>query len=323
MDHRKDKSNYYFFQRHLNFLDICEEHEYEPIYYNVLYKYKCNSNLKINEPIINVSTDRCRIEIEIFMKEACNYIKLPIDNFFIEYKYIICIYYTFFALMIITLNEILTYSIVNSLVFIIISFIILFILSLNEFAFIIPFILSIFITIGITYLISKKYPNLNHFILFSVSGFTFGQIIIQLIFSYFKLLNIFEISIIIIILIISFIFLSYKLCYTFCSYLLFSFFISNIYYLYLKISSYFTIIYSLIDKGFNIESMEKFIYKNYYIYYLIYFISFIFLLILRMLIPLNKPFLFNKNSLISIFSPTPTDEHRNLVNENDNSLNNL
>ena len=333
LDHREDKSKNLFFQRLLDFSDICEEHEYEPIYYNVMYRYKCNSNLKRNEPIIKVITGRCRIEIQIFMKEACQYIKLPIDNFFNKYKYVICFYFICFALMVISLNEFLTYSVVNSFGFIIISFILLFILSLNEFAFIIPFVLSIFISIGITYLINKKYPNWNYYILFSVSGFTFGQIIVQLIFSYFKLINIFEISIIIIISIIAFILLSFKLGYIFGSFILFSYFISNIFIIWFsKRLPILTIIFSLIDQGFNMSAMEKFIYEKYYIYYSIYFISFILLLVIKMFLSLNKNLKFSKNFLSSVFSTSPNTlsniQHRNLVNENENendnnNLNNL
>ena len=328
LDYREDKSKNLFFQRHLDFSDICADHFYQPVYYNVLFKYKCDSDLKRNEPIIKVITDRCKIEIEIFMKEACKYTKLPIDNFFNEYKYIICFYYFCFALMVISLNEFLTHSVAYSFGFIIISFILLFMLSLNEFAFIIPFILSIFISIAITYLITKKYPNWNHYILFSVSGFTFGQIIVQLIFSYFKLINIFEISIIIIISIIAFIFLSFKLGYIFGSFILFSYFISNIFIIWFsKKLPILTIIFSLIDQGFNIQAMEKFIYKKYYIYYSIYSVSFILLLILRLVLSLNKNFKFSRNFLTSVFSTSPTTinaiQHGNLVNENENENDNL
>ena len=41
-DYREDKSKNLFFQRNLEFLDICEKNDYENIYYNVIYKYKCN-----------------------------------------------------------------------------------------------------------------------------------------------------------------------------------------------------------------------------------------------------------------------------------------
>ena len=327
-DYREDKSKNLFFQRNLEFLDICEKNDYENIYYNVIFKYKCNYDLMKNEPTFKISTSRCRIEIEIFMKEACQFIKLPIDDFFIEYKFIICLYYSFFSLMLIIQNEFLYYSVSNSFAFIIISFIIIFIFSFNKFVFIIPFILSIFISISIVNNINKKYPKLNYYILFSVSGFTFGQLIIEIIFSYFKLLNIFEIWIIIIIFIISLNLLAYyyKLCVIIGTFILFSYFISNIYIIWIsKRLPILTIIYSLIDDGFNLKIIVKFIYKRYYIYYSIYFFSFIILILIRLLILYNKSQKINTKLFASVFSThfSYNSEQQNLSdNENEKEKNN-
>ena len=275
--------------------------------------------MKKNEPTFSVSTGRCRISIDIFMKEACEYMKLPIDNFFVEYKIIICLFYVFFSLMLISLNEDLTYSVGNMFALNIISFIVIFIFNGSEFIYVIPLVVSIFITVSTVNIINKKIPNLNHFILFAVSGFSLAKIIIELIFSYFKLLNIFEILIIYVIFIFAFILLSFKLGYIIGSFLLFSYFISNIYIIWIsKRLPIVTIMFSLIDEGFNMKLMEQFMYKKYYIYFSIYLFTFSMLILIRIFMTLNKNFKFEKKILVSLFSTSPTDnnEHKNLVNEN-------
>ena len=275
-DYREDKFKDLFFQRNLEFMDICEENDNENIYYNVIYKYKCNDNINRNDTIFKISTGRCKIEIEIFTRDACQYIKLPIDNFFIEYKYIICLYYIFFSFMLISLDEILFYSVSNAIFLQSISFIIAIYFSLDENVIVVPFVLSIFISIGSVSFIIDKLQILNRFILCTVSGFCCGIIIIEIIFSYFSLLNIFEILIIFIIFIFLSVLSSIKLHFIIYSSFIFAYINSNIYIIWIaKKLPIFSIIHSLINEGFDIEQMSKFRYQKNYIYFLIYIFSFI------------------------------------------------
>ena len=285
LDYREDESKNKFFQRTLQFSDICEDNIFEPIYYNVIYKYKCNYDLKKNEPIFKVHTDRCRIEIEIFVKEACEYIKLPYDNFLVKYKFIICVYYAFFVIMLIIPSIVLSYVTANTFAMIIILSLITIFFSLNESLIIIPFIISILIGISSIYFLNEKFPSLNKIILMSVTGYTFGVIIMEYIFIYFKILNVVEIWIIIIIFTIAFnllIFLSLNMIYIICSSFLCSYFISNIYKIWIsKKAPIWTIINTLVEEGFNMPLMEKFLYNKYYIYFIIYLIPLLLILILK------------------------------------------
>lgn len=148
LDYREDESKNKFFQRTLQFSDICEDTTFEPIYYNVIYKYICNFELKKNEPTFTVITGRCKIEIQIFAKEACEYTKLSYDNFLVKYKFIICIYFAFFIIMLIIPNILLAYATTNTYAMIIMISFIMIHFSIHESIIIIPFIITIFIGIS-------------------------------------------------------------------------------------------------------------------------------------------------------------------------------
>ena len=326
-DYREDDSKINFFQRNLDLSDICEKTIFQPVYYNVIYKYKCNYDLKRNQPILNISTGRCKIEIEIYAKEACKYIKLSYDNYYIKYKFIIIAYLALYVIMLIIPKESLTYTVSNSFIINIIIFTILLNFPVNEVIIIIPFILSIFISIITISFLNENFPLLNRIILLSVSGFCHGDIIKEIIFSYFKILNNFEIWIIIILFTIAFnilLVLPKKITYILCVYTLLSYIISNLYIIWIsKKLPIWTIVYSLKDQGFNMDIMENFIYHKYYLYFSIYFISFIGMILLRFLILLKFPFLLDDHlqSKDNYFQDsTVIRENSNLVINEENKI---
>ena len=222
-------------------------------------------------------------------------------------------------------NVILFYTVSNSYTIIIISFLILFNFSFVELNIIlIPFLLSIFIGMSSIFFLNERITILNYILFLSVTGFTFGEKIMEIIFIYFKIIKSFEIWIIILIFTIIFnllLFFSKKIVYIICSSLLCSYFISNIYIISIsKKLPIWTIVYSLVEEGFNINLMNKFIYKKYYIYFIIYFISFIAIIGLKLFILLIDNIKFGEERNENSYKEERNKNINKLINNIDNKI---
>ena len=223
--------------------------------------------------------------------------------------------------MLIIPNILLSYVTTNTYLMIIILSLIIIHFSINESIIIIFFIISIFIGITSIFFLNEKLPLLNYILFVSVAGYTFGEVIMELIFIYFKILNLLEIWIIIIIFIIGFnllLFLSLNITYIICSSFLLSYFISNIYIIWIsKKVPIWTIINSLVEEGFNISMMEKFLYQKYYMFFIIYFITLIISLVIKyLLISMNN---INLNKQLNI-EENNNNISNQFINNRDNKL---
>lgn len=277
-------------------MDICEETKIDPLYYRVLYKFKCDYNLKKLEPTFKVSTGRCSIEIEIFSKEACDYEKLPFDSFLVKYKFIVCLFYSIFIIMLANREILLSYTVANIYGMILLCYIILFKFLLYKITIILPLIISILIGLATSYFFKQKFPVFNNTVFFSITGFIFGDIVVEVIFIYFKLMSDLEIWAIIFISVATFNlfnFTNFNNSYIVCTSFLFAFFTSNIYIIGLsKKVPMGTIVNSLVEEGFEFSMMKKFVYDKYYIYFIIFLVILIINILIRILICKEQ----NKNS---------------------------
>jgi hypothetical protein len=251
----------------------------------------CDSNITGNPTFIfnEDKDDKCKFTIYISTKDACDYTKLPYDSFLIKFKIFICIVYSFCSVILLypKVNYV-AFGITNYFALNIIFSIIIFNFDINFwiiFSFQIIFIiLVIFIMIKINQRSesSKTIDYIFYFVFCLVSGFFFGEELVEIITIYNKVLPNYARWLIIASCSIVFNFLLFfdlkkdNIAFMICSSFTFSYFISNI----VAIGSekklpIDTIINSFIDKGFDILYMEMFRNPKYYIYHIIYMSIFI------------------------------------------------
>ena len=292
-ENTEDKLRNKFFQKNLKFLDVCETTVFKPIYYNVVYKFICEDELARNNPAFKVNTGRCFIEIEIYTKEACNYTKLPYDSYFVKYKLLVCLYFIIFIIMLVNKEKIMTYAVANIYSMILICYIFLFYFSLWEKTIILPLVGSILIGINLVSYFKEENLALNNIFLYSLCGYIMGNLIMELTFTYLKILNNKEIFGIIFLFIILFNLLNFVaqtqiksyIIYTICSSILFAYFVSNLYIIILEIKiPIITIANSFVMEGFDISMMKDFMSKKYFIFYIIFFVALILNLIVKNLL---------------------------------------
>lgn len=190
--------------------------------------------------------------------------------------------------MLICDNILLSYSVTNSYAILLIAYLFLFQFLLYKYTIIIPLIISILIGIYSSFFLNENFSLLNKILFFSISGFIFGEEIVEIIFIFVKILNNIEMWTIIIIFSIIFnllIFLSLNKSYIICTSILFPYFVSNIYLIGIsKKLPIGTIINSLVEEGFDMEIMKEFLSKKYNVYFLIFFVALLFNLLLRIFI---------------------------------------
>ena len=190
--------------------------------------------------------------------------------------------------MLICDNILLSYSVTNSYAILLIAYLFLFQFLLYKYTIIIPLIISILIGIYSSFFLNENFPILNKILFFSISGFIFGEAIVEIIFIFVKILNNIEMWTIIIIFLIIFnllIFFSLNKSYIICTSILFPYFVSNISLIGIsKKLPIGTIINSLVEEGFDMEIMKEFVSKKYNVYFLIFFVALLFNLSLRIFI---------------------------------------
>ena len=295
LSYREDEFKKQYFQNILDGSDICMYKQS----YNIRYIFSCNNQLKKGNPNIIININICNIIVDIYAKEACNYEKLIFDLYLNEFKIIICIFYSiFFVVLLIPRINTISFIVTNSFSFVVILSLILFsfIETKDYLILILVFqIIILIIIIIITIFLNPKNDKIQvvikyiyYFILCSISGFFFGEEIIEIIYIYYDNLNNWLRWLIICLFTIIFnLFLfidkwKKNSAYVICSSLLQSYFISNI----VSIANskkipINTIINSLEKEGFEHSFMKEFIYPKYYIYFIIYIIIFIIVLIFK------------------------------------------
>lgn len=298
-DYREDKNNDTFFQQKLSFDGFCniDNNDENDDYYNIRYIYKCKSNLELNSPIFYLEEDKedkCKFTVHISLKELCGYTKLSYDKYLIEFKIIICIISAIssFIFLYPTKKNYIAFGVSFYLALNIIFFVIIFNFSINFWVIFTIQIILLILTVILMLSINKrsKKKELFDFIFFitfyTVSGFLFGDMLVEIITLYIIILSNVVRWIIILSLAISFNLFLFIDTYGFIisSSFSFSYFITNIVLIgtenKLPIN---TIINSFKKDGFDIEYMKQFRKANYYKYFITYLSLFSFNLVYKIL----------------------------------------
>lgn len=289
-DYRQDKNNEKFFQQQLNFDGFCniDNIDDNDDYYNIRYIYKCNNNLKEKSPIIYLEEDKedkCKFIVYISLKELCDYTPLSYDKYINKFKIFICIISAISSIIFLypTKKNYIAFSVSLYIALNIIFFIIIFNFSVNFW--IIFAIQIILINLIIILMLSinfrskkKKILDFIFFIAFyTVSGFLFGDILVEIITLYVTILS--NIGRWLIILGFSIVFNFFlffdKYGFIICSSFSCSYFITNIALILTKNKiPVNTIINTFKKDGFDIEYMKHFRNPNIYKYFITYFCLF-------------------------------------------------
>ena len=245
---------------------------------------------------IKIFSTECDLDITIFSKEACNYERLTYDSFLYYQNNFVCFIYLFFSILLIFPNKEIQFFVTNSLLFIILFSSIIFNIQIDKNYFWVLNIIYIAIILFGWYfnffILNKQikgkvvFSDLNFIIAYSVSGFLFGDEIVEMR-SLGKVLTNFKRWIIIIFFSLFFNSLLYfgefgleiSLSFTI------SYLTSNLLTIAEKIKlPVDTIINSLLEEGFKSEHLEKFTHPKYIKYFYIYLAVFSLTLLLKIII---------------------------------------